>query len=170
MTNKNPNREAAHNGRKPASDQPIAQRCPSEAPGPITRSTNSAGPSRRAAPERRTAPPGGPPACVIGGYRACRPKPAGRPQNAERPARGASLPAGLQGTMRGRPRLAVICHQAGSRAQEALRWLTRQCGKDPSTMPGACAAKARSPCAVRGPKTRKSPQGEPPPAGLSRRV
>ena len=92
--------------------------------------------------------------------RSARPKPAGRPQNAERPARGASPPAGLQGAIRGRPRLAVICHQAGSRAQEALRWLAGRCGKDPSTMPGTCAAKARSPCAVRGPKTRKGPQGK----------
>ena len=58
MTNINPNREAAHNGRKPASDQPIAQRCPSEAPGPITRSAYSTGPSRRAAPARN--PRGGP--------------------------------------------------------------------------------------------------------------
>ena len=60
MTNKNPNREAAHNERKPASDQPTAQRKPSEAPGLITRSAYSAEPSRRAAPERRTARQGRP--------------------------------------------------------------------------------------------------------------
>ena len=60
MTNKNPNREAAHNERKPASDQPTAQRKPSEAPGLITRSAYSAEPRRRAAPERRTARQGRP--------------------------------------------------------------------------------------------------------------
>ena len=65
MTNKNPNREAAHNERKPASDQPTAQRKPSEAPGLITRSAYSAEPSRRAAPRTkgppgRDAPPAGP--------------------------------------------------------------------------------------------------------------
>ena len=75
MTNKNPNREAAHNERKPASDQPTAQRKPSEAPGLITRSAYSAEPSRRAAPERRTArqgrPPGRAPGTTIGGCHAC---------------------------------------------------------------------------------------------------
>ena len=75
MTNKNPNRETAHNERKPASDQPTAQRKPSEAPGPITRSAYSAEPSRRAAPERRTArqgrPSGRAPGTAIGGCRAC---------------------------------------------------------------------------------------------------
>ena len=75
MTNKNPNREAAHNERKPASDQPTAQRKPSEAPGLITRSAYSAEPSRRAAPERRTArqgrPSGRAPGTTIGGCHAC---------------------------------------------------------------------------------------------------
>lgn len=75
MTNKNPNREAAHNERKPASDQPTAQRKPSEAPGLITRSADSAEPSRRAAPERRTArqgrPSGRAPGTTIGGCHAC---------------------------------------------------------------------------------------------------
>lgn len=75
MTNKNPNREAAHNERKPASDQPTAQRKPSEAPGLITRSAYSAEPSRRAAPERRTARQGRPsrraPGTTIGGCHAC---------------------------------------------------------------------------------------------------
>ena len=75
MTNNNPNREAAHNERKPASDQPTAQRKPSEAPGLITRSAYSAEPSRRAAPERRTArqgrPSGRAPGTAIGGCRAC---------------------------------------------------------------------------------------------------
>ena len=75
MTNKNPNREAAHNERKPASDQPTAQRKPSEAPGLITRSAYSAEPSRRAAPERRTArqgrPSGRAPGTAIGGCHAC---------------------------------------------------------------------------------------------------
>ena len=75
MTNNNPNREAAHNERKPASDQPTAQRKPSEAPGLITRGAYSAKPSRRAAPERRTArqgrPSGRAPGTAIGGCRAC---------------------------------------------------------------------------------------------------
>ena len=75
MTNNNPNREAAHNERKPASDQPTAQRKPSEAPGLITRSTYSAEPSRRAAPERRTTrqgrPSGRAPGTAIGGCHAC---------------------------------------------------------------------------------------------------
>lgn len=75
MTNKNPNREAAHNERKPASDQPTAQRKPSEAPGLITRSAYSAEPSRRAAPERRTVrqgrPSGRAPGTTIGGCHAC---------------------------------------------------------------------------------------------------
>ena len=75
MTNNNPNREAAHNERKPASDQPTAQRKPSEAPGLITRSAYSAEPSRRAAPERRTArqgrPSGRAPGTAIGGCHAC---------------------------------------------------------------------------------------------------
>ena len=75
MTNKNPNRAAAHNERKPASDQPTAQRKPSEAPGLITRSAYSAEPSRRAAPERRTArqgrPSGRAPGTTIGGCHAC---------------------------------------------------------------------------------------------------
>lgn len=107
MTNKNPNREAAHNERKPASDQPTAQRKPSEAPGLITRSAYSAEPSRRAAPERRTArqgrPSGRAPGTAIGGCHACaavgrapgRGKaPSGVPQNAEKPAGGASPPCG----------------------------------------------------------------------------
>ena len=75
MTNNNPNREAAHNERKPASDQPTAQRKPSEAPGLITRSTYSAELSRRAAPERRTTrqgrPSGRAPGTAIGGCHAC---------------------------------------------------------------------------------------------------
>ena len=103
MTNKNPNREAAHNERKPASDQPTAQRKPSEAPGLITRSAYSAEPSRRAAPERRTArqgrPSGRAPGTTIGGCHAC--AAVGRapgtrtgafrrppPQDAKKPARG----------------------------------------------------------------------------------
>ena len=148
---------------------PNARKAPTQ-PGLITRSAYSAGPSRRAAPERRTAPQGRPsgrsPGTAIGGYHACRPEPAGRPQNAERPARGTSPLRAFRGTIRGRPRFAVICHQAGSRAQEALRWLAERCGKDPSTMPGACAAKAQSPVQFGGLKREKARRGDTP-AGLS---
>lgn len=77
---------------------PNARKAPTQA-GPITRSAYSAEPSRRAAPERRTArqgrPSGRAPGTAIGGCRACaavgrapgRGKaPSGVPQNAERPA------------------------------------------------------------------------------------
>ena len=63
------------------------------------------------------------------------------------------------GTIRVRPRFAAVSRRAGPRAQEALRRHPGRCGKDPSTMPGACAAKAQSPCAVRGLETRRGPQG-----------
>ena len=122
MTNKNPNREAAHNERKPASDQPTAQRKPSEAPGLITRSAYSAEPSRRAAPERRTArqgrPSGRAPGTAIGGCHACaavgrapgRGKaPSGVPQNAEKPA-GEPPPRAPPGA----------CGARGARARTAL--------------------------------------------------
>ena len=78
---------------------------------------------------------------------------------------GTSPLRAFRGTIRGRPRFAVICHQAGSRAQEALRWLAERCGKDPSTMPGACAAKAQSPVQFGSLKRGKARRGTSP-AGL----
>ena len=81
---------------------PNARKAPTQA-GLITRSAYSAEPSRRAAPERRTArqgrPSGRAPGTAIGGCRACaavgrapgRGKaPSGVPQNAEKPAGGTS--------------------------------------------------------------------------------
>lgn len=81
--------------------------------------------------------------------------------------RGTSPLRAFRGTIRGRPRFAVICHQAGPQAQEAVRRLPKRCSKDPSTMPGACAAKTRSPCAVRGLKTQKTRRGRSPCGPLS---
>lgn len=116
MTNKNPNREAAHNERKPASDQPTAQRKPSEAPGLITQSAYSAEPSRRAAPERRTArqgrPSGRAPGTTIGGCHACaavgrapgtRKGAFRRPPKTRRSPQGQHPPAGLLGAIEKRP-------------------------------------------------------------------
>lgn len=134
---------------------PNTRKAPTQ-PGGITRSAYSAEPSGRAAPERRTArqgrPSGRAPGTAIGGYRACRPEPAGRPQNAERPARETPPCGPSGGTIRVRPRFAAVSRRAGPRAQEALRRHPGRCGKDPSTMPGACAAKAQSP--LRGSGTR----------------
>ncbi len=116
MTNKNPNRAAAHNERKPASDQPTAQRKPSEAPGLITRSAYSAEPSRRAAPKRRTArqgrPSGRAPGTTIGGCHACaavgrapgmRKGAFRRPLRRRKGPQGATSPAGLSRRMRRTP-------------------------------------------------------------------
>ena len=147
MTNKNPNREAAHNGRKPASDQPIAQRCPSEAPGPITRSAYSAGPSRRAAPARNPR----------GGLRTRRgPRGEHPPLRAFRArfaaVRGSRSSAIKQVRERRKP--------FGGLPDNAARTL-RQCR--------ALAPQKRRVPAQFGGLRRKRPAGGIPPAGLSRR-
>ena len=151
MTNKNPNREAAHNERKPASDQPTAQRKPSEAPGLITRSAYSAEPSTRAAPERRTArqgrPSGRAPGTTIGGCHAC--AAVGR----------ATQPRNTKGRdAEGFPRrpFGTQCEHAASQG------CATACDAD-----GPAAGAAGSDRCL---KTQKGPAGATSPAGLSRRM
>ena len=135
---------------------PNARKAPTQA-GPITRSAYSAEPSRRAAPERRTArqgrPSGRAPGTAIGGCRAC--AAVGRAIRERRLAFGGAPPdnAPRRGEARkGRPPCGTCSpHDAGRGPYAPQRRSARPRSRDL-------------------PKTRKSPQGEPPPAGLSRRM
>ena len=118
---------------------PNARKAPTQA-GPITRSAYSAEPSRRAAPERRTArqgrPSGRAPGTAIGGCRACaavgrapgtrkdafiRPPRRTMPQDAERPARDDPPAVPARPTMPGGGRIRRNADRPGREATTPAR-------------------------------------------------